>query len=45
MQLDNVKILALIFSARKLDDWLQQKAVEELFPDHDQGVPYQEEGY
>ena len=39
MQLDNVKFLALIFSARKLDDWLQQKSSRGAFPRPGPGCP------
>ena len=32
----------MIFSAKKLDDWLRQRAIEELFPEQGQASPHQE---
>ena len=39
--LDNSKILGMSFSAKKLDDWLRQRATDELFPEQDKATPCQ----
>ena len=42
MSLDNTRILALIFSTKKVGSWLYQQAVDELFPEQQQVIPQRE---